>query len=471
MTNPEELNIERLTLKTKLSYGTGMLTASILGNIVIFFLLFFMTDVAGLNPALAGSVLLLGRLWDAINDPMVGWLSDRTRSPWGKRYPWMLAGVVPFAGLFILLWLVPPMENQWQLFGYYAGIAFLYYIASTTVSIPYTTLASELTQTYTERTSLAGFQTAFDLAGGIFALVMAQVIFELIPDTQQQYLVLAISCAVLAILAVLLCVCGTFSRFQTMQLQRSASVAPSPSLLRQMRTVLSHRPFLLIMGIFLCSWLAMQLIASVLPYFVVHYMGRQEQDVTQLGITAQLTALVATIGWSWLGQRVDKRTIYFLGIPPWLLAQTGIFFLQPQQIGFVYVLAVTMGMGIAVAYLVPWSTLPDVIDLDELQSGQRREGIFYGFMSQLQKIGVAVSLFLVGKSLDWTGFIATTAEQPTPIQPDSALWAIRWAIAPVPALFLLCSLVLAYFYPITREAHQEIALRLQERRHSPIDRV
>jgi glycoside/pentoside/hexuronide:cation symporter, GPH family len=130
-----------------------------------------------------------------------------------------------------------------------------------------------------------------------------------------------------------------------------------------------------------------------------------------------------------------------------------------------------MGMGIAVAYLVPWSTLPDVIDLDELQSGQRREGIFYGFMSQLQKIGVAVSLFLVGKSLDWTGFIATTAEQPTPTQPDSALWAIRWAIAPVPALFLLCSLVLAYFYPITREAHQEIALRLQERRHQPIDRA
>jgi glycoside/pentoside/hexuronide:cation symporter, GPH family len=325
MTNPEALGVERLTLKTKLSYGTGMLTASILGNIVIFFLLFFMTDVAGLNPALAGSVLLLGRLWDAVNDTMVGWLSDRTQSRWGRRYPWMLAGAVPFAGLFILLWLVPPVDHQWQLFGYYAGIAFLYYIASTTVSIPYTTLASELTQTYTERTSLAGFQTAFDLAGGIFALIMAQVIFELIADTRQQYFILAIICAVLAVLAVLLCVWGTFPRFQTMQLQRSAIVTTPPPLLSQMRTVLSNRAFLIVMGIFLCSWLAMQLIASVLPYFVVHYMQRQEQDVTQLGITAQLTALVATIGWSWLGQRVDKRTIYFLGIPPWLLAQAGIF--------------------------------------------------------------------------------------------------------------------------------------------------
>jgi GPH family glycoside/pentoside/hexuronide:cation symporter len=472
MIKAEAWGRENLTLRTKLSYGTGMLAASILGNILIFFLLFFMTDVAGLNPALAGSVLLLGRLWDAVNDPMVGWLSDRTQSRWGRRYPWMVAGAIPFAGLFILLWLVPPVDNQWQLFGYYAGIAFLYYIASTTVSIPYTTLASELTHTYTGRTSLASFQTAFDLGGGIFALVMAQVIFERIPDTRQQYIILAIGCSVLAVLAVLLCVWGTYPCFQTMQSQRStATIATTSPLISQVRTVLSNRAFLMVMGIFLCSWLAMQLIASVLPYFVVHYMGRQEQDVTKLGITAQLTALAATIAWSWLGHRFDKRTIYFLGIPPWILAQAGIFFLQPQQIGFVYVLAVTMGVGISVAYLVPWSTLPDVIDLDELQSGQRREGIFYGFMSQMQKIGVAVSLFLVGKSLDWSGFIATTAEQPTPTQPESALWTIRWAIAPVPALLLLCSLILAYFYPITREAHQEILLKLRERHNQPIDPV
>jgi glycoside/pentoside/hexuronide:cation symporter, GPH family len=454
----------RLTLKTKLSYGTGMLSASILGNILIFFLLFFLTDVAGLNPALAGSVLLLGRLWDAVNDPMIGWLSDRTRTRWGRRYPWMLAGAVPFGLLFILLWLVPPIRDQWQLFGYYTVVALFYYIASTMVSIPYTTLAAELTQTYPERTSLAGIQAAFDLGGGIFALLLAQVLFEQIADTRQQYLVLAIGCAALAILAVLLCVWGTYPRFQFMQSQRSPATTTPVALTRQIHAVLSNRAFLIVMGIFLCSWLAMQLIASVLPYFVVHYMRRSEQEVTQLGITAQLTALSATIGWSWIGQRFDKRTIYLLGIPPWILAQAGIFFLQPQQMGLVYGLAVTMGLGISVAYLVPWSTLPDVIDLDELHSGQRREGIFYGFMSQLQKIGVAVSLFLVGKSLDWTGFIATTAEQPAPIQPESALWAIRWAIAPIPALLLLVSLLLAYFYPVTREAHQEILLKLRERR-------
>lgn len=129
-----------------------------------------------------------------------------------------------------------------------------------------------------------------------------------------------------------------------------------------------------------------------------------------------------------------------------------------------YALAVFMAIGISVAYLVPWSTLPDVIDLDELHSGQRREGMFYSFMAQLQKIGIALALLLVGKSLDWAGFIATKAGQPTPIQPESALWAIRWAIAPVPALLLTLSLALAYFYPVTRQAHAEIFLKLKERR-------
>ncbi|RQH19872.1 MFS transporter, partial [Okeania hirsuta] len=107
--------------------------------------------------------------------------------------------------------------------------------------------------------------------------------------------------------------------------------------------------------------------------------------------------------------------------------------------------------------------LPDVIDLDELNTGQRREGIFYSFMVFLQKVGLAIGLFLVGVALDIAGFIESVPGETRPIQPESALLAIRVAIGPLPTVFLIVGLLLAYLYPITREVHDEILLKLRER--------
>jgi glycoside/pentoside/hexuronide:cation symporter, GPH family len=122
------------------------------------------------------------------------------------------------------------------------------------------------------------------------------------------------------------------------------------------------------------------------------------------------------------------------------------------------------GFGVSVAYLVPWSMMPDVIELDELQTGQRREGIFYGFMVLLQKFGLAFGLFVVGLALQSSGFKEATAGSGIlPTQPESALQAIRIAVGPIPMISLVFGLVLTYFYPITREMHAEILLKLKER--------
>jgi len=132
-----------------------------------------------------------------------------------------------------------------------------------------------------------------------------------------------------------------------------------------------------------------------------------------------------------------------------------------------YIMAIMAGVGVSTAYLVPWSMIPDVIELDELQTGQRREGIFYGFMVLLQKFGLAFGLFLVGNALQAAGFKEAVAGQPLlPTQPASALFAIRIAVGPLPVICLIFGLVLTYFYPITREMHAQILLQLQERQHS-----
>ncbi|NER84236.1 MAG: MFS transporter, partial [Leptolyngbya sp. SIO1D8] len=132
--------------------------------------------------------------------------------------------------------------------------------------------------------------------------------------------------------------------------------------------------------------------------------------------------------------------------------------------GFLYFLCVVASFGVATAYVVPWAMLPDVIELDELQTGQRREGIFYAFMTLLQKMGLAIGLFLVGAALELSGFLA---EQTT--QPDSALLAIRAFMGPIPLVLLLFGIVLCYLYPITRAVHAEILLKLSEQRNQTTD--
>jgi GPH family glycoside/pentoside/hexuronide:cation symporter len=148
----------------------------------------------------------------------------------------------------------------------------------------------------------------------------------------------------------------------------------------------------------------------------------------------------------------------------WIIAQIGLWFLQPGQISLMYILAILAGFGVSTAYLIPWSMIPDVVDLDELNTGKRREGIFYSFMVFLQKLGLAGGLFLVGQALEIAGFLERVPGQALPQQPDSAIFAIRFAIAPIPAIVLICGIILTYFYPITEAVHGEILLKLNERK-------
>jgi GPH family glycoside/pentoside/hexuronide:cation symporter len=460
---------EKLNWKTKLAYGAGDLGPAITSGIGVFFLLYFFTNVAGIPAGLAGSILLIGKIWDAVNDPIVGVLSDRTQSRWGRRLPWLLYGAIPFGILYFFQWIVPqfsidPSAQKWGLFWYYVAIGILFNVFYTVVNLPYTALTAELTQDYNERTTLNSFRFAFSIGGSILSLILAQVIFSKVTDPKQQYLVLGAVCAVISVLPLYWCVWGTRDRVAAFEAQRSEAEQPeSIPIGEQLRIVFKNRPFLYVIGIYLCSWLALQIIASIIPYYVVNWMRLKSEDVPLTILGIQGTALVMLFVWNAVSKRVGKKAVYFMGMSLWLIALMGLFFLQPGQVGWMYVLAVMAGFGVSTAYLIPWSMMPDVIELDELKTGQRREGLFYGFMVLLQKFGLALGLFLVGIALEWSGFKETVAGQGIPEQPASALLAIRVAIGPLPTICLIVGLVLAYFYPITREVHAEILLKLKQR--------
>ncbi|ELR96597.1 MFS transporter [Gloeocapsa sp. PCC 73106] len=524
---------EKLNFTTKLAYGAGDLGSAITAGILIFFLLFFLTNVAGIPPGLAGLVLAVGKIFDAINDPFVGIWSDRTRSPWGRRLPWMFWGAVPFGVFFVLQWLVPPL-NLWSLFFYYVLVGILFNIAYTMVNLPYTALTPELTKDYNERTSLNSFRMSFSVGGSILSLILAGLVLQQYPeDPQKQYAVLGLVASLISVIAIFWCVLRVpernsqpilsqsqkkilgkglvvagvgaivyalirslltgqiniivivaaivgleitvfgvtmiFSRLEPHLVSKEridstqTNLNDSLPIKQQLKIAFQNRPFLYVIGIYLCSALCVQLTGSILIYFVVNWMGLSPQSFPVVAIVVQGTALIMLFGWQKFSDRFGKKNTYFCGIFFFILSQFGLFFLQPGQIFWLYVLAVISGFGVSVSYLIPWSMLPDVIEVDELRTGSRREGIFYSFMVLAQKVCLALALFLVGIALQLAGFIQQIPGGEIPIQPPAALLAIRIVLGPFPTIVLLISLVLAYFYPITEEFHTQIRAQLLEK--------
>ncbi len=451
---------DAFSLWGKLAFGAGDIGPGMTANLLAFSFLIFLTTAAGLSPVAAGSVLAIGRIWDAVNDPFIGYLSDKTRTRWGRRYPWIVLGALPFGLTFFLTWIVPGWESATARFWYYVVMSLLFQVFYTVVNLPYTTLTAELTKDYDERTELTAFRLGSSLFGAIAALGLGLVITNIIPDQRQQYLVLGGICAVLSVLPLLWCVWGTYPyAVQRNALQPAPDAEEALPFVQQVKIVFANRAFLFVVGIYLFTWLALQMTASVIPFYATFWMGLDSYFLVALLV--QGTAIVMMVLVNLLSRRLGKQEVFYIGMGTWIIAQIALFFVQPGQVAALYLLCIVISFGVATAYVVPWAMLPDVIELDELKTGQRREGVFYAFMTLLQKVGLALGLFLVSLALQFSGFVSGATQQP-----ESALLAIRIFIGPVPMVLLMAALVLARFYPITRQMHEEMLLQLAERHRS-----
>ncbi len=459
----------KLSLPVKLAYGAGDFGAGLTSQFMAFFLLIFLIDVAKMSPLVAGSVLAFGKIWDAVNDPLVGMLSDRTKTKWGRRYPWMFLTAIPFGLSYFFIWITPGFESSAAQFWYYVVITTVFQIFFTTTNLPYTALTAEMSRSYDEGTELTSFRLAFSVAGGVAILIVAGILGQIIIEQGTYYMAIGAVGGLASVLSIYWCVFGTYGYMRqkaaaegqtlnAISTDAEGNEIAQESFLQQLRVVLSNRPFLFVVGIYLFSWLALQITAAIIPFYATSVM---DVDANQIALLVQGPAIIMMFVCASLSKRIGKKNLYFLGSGLWIIVQLALFFLQRGQTSILYGLCLLASFGVATAYVVPWSILPDVIDLDELNTGKRREGTFYSFMTLLQKVGLAVGLFVVGAALEASGFVEGTVTQP-----ESALQAIRFFMGPVPLVFVICGVVLIYFYPITREAHTEIMLKLAERKRT-----
>jgi GPH family glycoside/pentoside/hexuronide:cation symporter len=445
---------KRLSTRFKMLFSTGDLSTSIPLAILMFFQLYFLTDVARLRPDYAGWAVGLPRLWDAVNDPLFGMLSDRLRTRWGRRRSLLLFGAAPLGLSFIFMWFVPSID-QLGLAIYYAITFIVFDTAFTVVHVGYNSLTPELTSDYDERSSLNGYRMVFSISGTLSAIILATVLGWYISEARLLFSILGVGLGLISIIPPLIVFKITH--------ERPAKEQPEPlSWLESLKATLSNKPFRLVMGLYLLSWTTASILAAMLVYFA-NYRLRVPEQANYFVLAAQGSAILFIPVWVWVAQKLDKRRAFILGTCTWIIVLLGISALPADGIGLAYVLAALSGSGIASAYVLPWSMIPDIIENDQLQTGQRREGSYYAFASFFQKLATALALWGMGQALAATGYITPDASGSLPVQPDSAIQAIRFFTGPVPAILLLLAVAFAWGYPITRENHNDTLRFLAER--------
>ncbi|MEO0562344.1 MAG: MFS transporter [Chloroflexota bacterium] len=443
-------------LLTKLAYGAGDVSAAIVTQVTGFFLTAFLLEVALLGPGLVALIVLISNMFDAITDPLVGNLSDRTRTRWGRRRPWLLFGAVPFGLAFMAQWWVPPV-GQTGLFAYYLVVAILLKLAFTIINVPYTALTPEIAQDYDERTSLTSYRFAFSIASGLLAVISYPAIVGALGETQTSYLISGGVLALFVIASPLVTFAGTrenemFSVTNDVHKEEEGS----PGFVEGLRIAFQNRPFMFVVGIYLCCWLVVQFVQANLLLYLRYWIGNDDL-FTPFVLVLQVTSFAFLGVWAYVSRHLGKRTAYFIGLALFIPLAVSIYFL-PQNASntALYITAFIAGICVSMALLMPWSMLPDVVDYDELQTGERREGVYYGLFVFIQKVGL--SLALAGSSflLDLGGYVNPEETGAFVEQPDSVLQVLRLSISIFPLILLLLSVPLAYFYPITREKFDEM---------------
>ena len=447
---------EKLSFFTKLAFGAGDLGPAIVAAVNGFFLNAFLLDVAGLRPAAVGTIFLLAKIWDAVNDPIMGALTDRTKSRWGRRRPWLLFAAIPFGLAFFMHWIVPPLDDTGK-FWYYLIVAILLDTAYTAINVPYAALTPELSHDYDERTSLSSFRFSFSILGGVLAAFFHTVIVGAFGNA---YTGNAVSAAVWAFFIA----APNFITFAfTREVHFKEDRPKGPGFLEGLQIAFRNKAFVIVTLIYLLSWLSVQFVQNNLFLYVKYWIGAESQ-FGMLILAVQFSAFIFVLIWAKVSQRLGKQKVYYIGMSFWILVSFLLFTIQQGQVTLIFILAVLAAAGVSISYLIPWSMLPDVIELDELETGQRREGIFYGFFVFLQKLGISMGIALSNYALELTGYINQVPGGPVPVQPPAALLSLRVFVSLVPVVILLISFAVVARYPITRQKHAEMRAELARRK-------
>jgi glycoside/pentoside/hexuronide:cation symporter, GPH family len=431
--------------KVKFGYGIGDIGSNFFIVVSGFFLLYFLTDIVGVEPALAGMVLLFPKLWDVISDPIMGVISDRTSSRWGRRRPYLLFGAVPFGLTFFLMFVAPgyPSELARAL---HVGLMFaLGCTAFTVVNVPYSSMVAEMSDDYNERISITSFRMIFASVGVLLAGALAMPLVSIGGEGAAGFSFMGMVLGGAITLITLLCF------WFTAKAKTLPRTELTPPFKEQLKVALKNYPFLMLMSSYALQSVAVGILMAGLIYFIMHVMKLPEAAMSIVLPILFVTAIVFIPIWVKVGAKIGKIKAYRIGLLILAVMLASLYFSSPAQVLLFYVQVLVLGIGFSSFQLFPFSMLPDTIEYDQMKSGMRREGIFSGVWASGQKLAYSVGPGIVGFALSLSGFITGSD-----VQPESVAMGIRIVFCLLPVLLLLLSFIPFNRYDLTEERFKEI---------------
>jgi len=430
-----------LSLRTKLGFGVGDLGGNIFFTVMGFYTINYLTDVVMVSAGLAAAIYWIGKAWDAVTDPMMGYISDRTKSRWGRRRPWLLIGSVP---LLLAMWAFFSAPSfapaarvataAWAMI-----VLCLLNTAYTVVNIPYGALTPDLARTYEERTTLNGYRFSFAVLGTIVGAVAVQALVGLTgKDVRAGYSLAG------AVLGAVMCATTLVTFFSVRERPRQADAPAPEGFLASYAGVFKDRPYVILLFTYTLNIVGFTFLQAIIVYYFKYVLS--EEGLTAYALLALLgTAAVFVPVSMAVIKRIGKKRCYQLAFLV-ISAAAMLIFLFGHSLGPVFTITVMAfaGVGFGFGYAPPFAMLPDAIEVEARRSGKSREGAYYGMWTFMAKFGSAFAGGCLALILGLAGFKSNEAQGP------ATILAMRGILGPVSAFFLILAALLVQRYPLDK---------------------
>lgn len=422
-------------------WGIGSLGAALFLNGINFLLLFFLTTVLHINPAVAGLLITAGKIWDMVTNPLVGMWSDRSETTWGRRRPFLLAGAVVTAVGFAALFGSPQFSGDTATIAYSAGCFLLVSTGYTLFNVPYMAMPAEMFDNYRERSVLISYRVVFIAIGSLVAGTGGKLIVELAGGGRGGYAFMGLLIGAGILLFMSMACWGTRRARFTLREKRNYSFQD------QWRTAWANKPFRVLLLAKFTQLLGLASVGPIIIFTFQFVLGYEKPGpaLVQYGLVNTLMQIASLPIWLAIARRIEKRRsfmlaalIFTLGTVSWLAAVAG----EPRY--FFLLRSVVTGFAASGLLLMGQSMLPDVIEYDYRRTGLRREGVFSGFYSFVEKTAFAIAPAIVGFILQAYHF-----DKMSLTQPPEALHGILLVQAVLPALYFGVSVAVLWFYTLT----------------------
>jgi len=440
--NPDGTSDPRLPLSTCIGFGVGTVGVSVMLNAVTTYFPAFMSTVMGKDAAVAGYLLMLSKLYDAVADVVIGSMSDRTRSRWGRRRPYLLVGALISAISYLMIFSPPTLSES--MVPIYMFVALVIYSTGYSLfNVPYMAMPSEMTGSMYERSRLISIRTVFVSIGQTLSMAGTAALIQWGGGGARGYQIMGLTLALVIGGAMLLSFFGT-ARAPHLTVE-SKHIPLSRDMFVKMW---ANKPFMLLIAAKVFQFLSFASMATTSLLYMLNVLGAGYEGPVKLGLASNIATALSMPLWLWVERRIGKRNAYICAISimamislSWLLADRSI-----DLWGFVW-RGVLTGIGAGGMILMSISMLADTLAYDRTLTGMRREGLLSSMIAVVEKTTYALGVAVVGVYLSWAHYVPTKGGQIIE-QPGSAVTALTFCFTLLPVFCAVCNIACISFYKI-----------------------